>query len=220
MSTTSEASETKVLNEYEAKKLLSHYGIPVTRELLISKKEQIPAAITELGLPIVMKICSSAVSHKTETSMVFVDVRSQTEAENVFDKISAEFTGTDDAVLMQEMIKGKRELMVGMIRDPQFGPCVMFGLGGIFTEVLKDVSFRLAPIHRDDALAMLSDIKSSKILGAIRGMEAVDQDAVADIITALGRIATENDSIREIDVNPLIINGNKPIAVDALIVLN
>jgi len=123
------------------------------------------------------------------------------------------------AILVQEMIKGKRELMVGLTRDAQFGPCVMFGLGGIFTEILKDVSFRLAPLTQRDALEMMADIKGSKILDAVRGMEAVDRDATARILMEVGRIGLENDRVKEIDINPLIIRGGIPVAVDALVVL-
>ena len=108
---------------------------------------------------------------------------------------------------------------MGLTRDPQFGPCVMFGLGGIFTEILKDVSFRVAPLEKQDALAMMQEIRGRKILGAIRGMAAVDLDLLAEILVTIGRIGLENDRIKEIDVNPLMISNGKPVAVDALVVL-
>jgi acetyl-CoA synthetase (ADP-forming) len=117
------------------------------------------------------------------------------------------------------MIKGKRELVIGLIRDPQFGPCVMFGLGGIFTEILKDVSFRLAPLEKRDALEMMDEIKAHKILGSVRGMEPVDRDILSEMLINVGKIGVENDTIKEIDINPVIISGSSPIAVDALIVL-
>ena len=117
------------------------------------------------------------------------------------------------------MVKGTRELVAGLVRDPQFGPAVMFGLGGIFTEILKDVSFRLAPLTKSNALDMMHEIKGHKILEAVRGMEKVDTDILADILINVGKIGLENEKIKEIDINPLIISGNKPIAVDALIIL-
>ena len=117
------------------------------------------------------------------------------------------------------MIKGGRELVVGLIRDPQFGPAVMFGLGGIFTEILKDISFRIAPLERRDAMEMMRDIKGHKILDDVRGLEAVDLETMADILINMGQIGLENEKIKEIDINPLIISGNKPVAVDALVVL-
>jgi len=126
----------------------------------------------------------------------------------------------EKAVLVQEMIKGQRELVVGLTRDPQFGPCVMFGLGGIFTEILKDISFRVAPLEKHDALEMMREIKGHKILDAVRGMPAADIDALADILIAVGRIGLENDDVKEIDINPLILQGSKPVAVDALVVLD
>jgi len=110
-------------------------------------------------------------------------------------------------------------LVVGLINDPHFGPCVMFGLGGIFAEILKDVSFRVAPLDPYDALDMINEIKGHKILGAVRGMEAVDINILTDILITIGKIGMENKNIKEIDINPLIITGNKPVAVDALVVL-
>jgi acetyl-CoA synthetase (ADP-forming) len=124
-----------------------------------------------------------------------------------------------DGILVQQMIKGSRELVIGMIRDAQFGPCVMFGLGGIFTEVLKDVSFRIAPLEKRDALEMAQEIKGSPILGAFRGMPAVDMELLSALLINAGKLGLENDAIKEVDANPLIISGNKPVVVDALVVL-
>lgn len=117
------------------------------------------------------------------------------------------------------MVKGRRELVVGLTRDPHFGPCVMFGLGGIFTEILKDISFRVAPLEKQDALDMMQEIKGHKILEAVRGMEAADLDTLAQILMNVGRIGFENDAIKEIDINPLILTGARPVAADALVIL-
>jgi len=127
--------------------------------------------------------------------------------------------GKENAVLVQELVKGQRELVIGLTRDAQFGPCVMFGLGGIFTEILKDISFRVAPLEKRDALDMMHDIKGYKILDAVRGMEAADLDILAYILIKIGQIGMENDRIKEIDINPVILSGSKPVAVDALVVL-
>jgi acetate---CoA ligase (ADP-forming) subunit beta len=206
------------LSEYESKQLLAQYDIPVTREKLIHQEEELAGAIEGIGYPLVLKGCSPEISHKTEKDLIRVDIRSDGEAIDGFREIKASMN-PGDGILVQEMIKGKRELMVGLTRDAQFGPCVMFGLGGIFTEILKDVSFRLAPLTQRDALDMLSDIRGSKILDAVRGMEAVDRDAAARILMNVGRLGLENDRVKEVDVNPLIIRGGKPVAVDALVVL-
>ncbi len=127
--------------------------------------------------------------------------------------------GFDGAVLMQEMIKGRRELVMGMTRDPQFGPCVMFGLGGIFTEILRDISFRRAPLEIRDAQDMMQEIKGHKILDAVRGMEAADKKLLAQMLINLGRIGLDFPDVMEIDLNPVILSGAKPVVVDALMVL-
>jgi len=207
------------LSEYESKQVLASYQVPVTREILAADKKDLAKAAQEIGYPLVLKGCSSEIAHKTEKNLIQVDIRDDKEAEAAFEDIMANMPGPDGAVLVQEMVKGKRELVVGLTRDPQFGPCVMFGLGGIFTEILKDVSFRVAPLEKRDAFEMMEEIQGHKILDAVRGMEAVDKDLMAEILINVGRIGLENDNVKEIDINPLIISGNKPVAVDALFVL-
>ena len=207
------------LSEYESKQVLTEYQIPVTREIWVNNVTDLREAVRDIGFPLVIKGCSAEISHKTEKGLIKVDIRNEKEARTAFEEIMTHMKGTDDAVLIQEMVKGQRELVAGMTRDPQFGPCVMFGLGGIFTEILKDISFRVAPLERRDALEMMQEIKGHKILGTVRGMEAVDLDILAQVLIDVGRIGLENDEIKEIDINPVIISGNKPVAVDALIVL-
>jgi acetyl-CoA synthetase (ADP-forming) len=207
------------LSEYEAKQFLKAYQIPVTRERAVTDKEGLKAAIEEIGFPLVLKGCASTIAHKTGKGLIEVDIRNMEEALGAFQNIMANMTEEDSQVLVQEMIKGQRELVVGLTRDPQFGPCVMFGLGGIFTEVLKDISFRVAPLEKRDALEMMSEIKAHKILDAVRGMPEADRDLLADILISVGRIGLENDAVKEIDINPLILSGSNPVAVDALLVL-
>jgi len=207
------------LSEYESKIVLSSYGIPVTREILVDRTDDLLSAVNEIGYPVVMKGCAPEITHKTEKDLIRTDIRNDTEALDAFQGIIAGMNGGKGGVLVQEMIRGKRELVVGLIRDPQFGPCVMFGLGGIFTEILKDVSFRLAPLEKRDALEMMQEIKAHKILDAVRGMEAVDREALSEMLIKVGKIGMENDAVKEIDINPVIISGNRPISVDALIVL-
>ena len=207
------------LSEYESKQVLAAYQIPVTREILINNIKDLNKAAQEIGYPLVIKGCSSEISHKTEKDLIKMDIRNDKEARSAFEDIMTNMNATDNAVLVQEMVKGKRELVVGMTRDAQFGPCVMFGLGGIFTEILKDISFRIAPMERRDALEMMQEIKGHKILDAVRGMEAADLDILTDMLINVGRIGIENDEVNEIDINPVIISGSKPVAVDALVVL-
>ena len=208
-----------VLSEYESKLLLAQYGIPVTRETVVDDETNLISVARDIGYPLVLKGCSSEISHKTETNVIRLDIRTDEEATTAFRQIKANMNGRPGGVLVQEMVRGQRELMAGLTRDPQFGPCVMFGLGGIFTEILKDVSFRLAPLKHLDALDMMQEIKGRKILEAIRGMEPADTDMLAQVLIRLGDIGVENDPVKEIDINPLIIRGGKPVAVDALVVL-
>ena len=207
------------LSEYESKQVLASYGIPVTQEELVIKPEDLSQAIHKIGYPLVMKGCAAEIAHKTEKGLIRVDVRNEDEAHTAYKEITAAMDGAKKAVLVQQMVKGQRELVVGLTRDPQFGPCVMFGLGGIFTEILEDTSFRVAPIEKRDALEMILEIKAHKILEAIRGMEPVNKDMLADILIAIGRLGIENEAVKEIDINPLIISRGKPVAVDALVVL-
>lgn len=207
------------LSEYESKQILTSYRIPVTRDVLVHDINDLLSACQEVGFPLVLKGCSSDVSHKTESGLLRIDIRNEEEAKASFNDIVNKIKGIEGAVLVQEMVKGKRELVVGLIRDAQFGPCVMFGLGGIFTEVLKDTTFRIAPLERRDAMEMMHEIKGKGILESIRGMPAADKESLAEILIAVGRIGLEHEMIKEIDINPIIISGSKPVAVDALVVL-
>jgi acetyl-CoA synthetase (ADP-forming) len=207
------------LSEYEAKQVLAAYDIPVTREILIKDKKNLDAALQKIGFPLVMKGCSAEIAHKTEKGLIHVDIRTATEAKKAFKEIMAGMEGFDGGVLMQEMIKGRRELVMGLTRDPQFGPCVMFGLGGIFTEILRDISFRRAPLETRDAHEMMQEIRGHKILDAVRGMEAADKKRLTDMLINIGRIGLEIPEVSEIDLNPVILSGSKPVVVDALIVL-
>ena len=209
----------KTLSEYESARLLANYDIPTAKATLVPNIEEARKAAGEIGYPVVLKVCSPEVSHKTEMGLVAVDLRTEADLDLAFKRISQSSSVKDGGFLVQEMIKGDRELVMGLIRDPQFGPCVMFGLGGIFTEILGDVSFRPAPLSELDAGEMIEEIKGHKILGAIRGMEAVDVSLLTQSLLAIGRIGMDHEEIQAIDVNPLIIQGNRPVAVDALVVL-
>ena len=210
----------KTLSEYEAKQLLAAYRIPVTREILVRKRMEVRKAAMAVGYPLVMKGCSAEIAHKTERGLIRVDLRNDREALKAFDEIKSGMDGQEGDVLMQEMIQGRRELVMGMTRDDQFGPCVMFGLGGIFTEILRDVAFRRAPLEKVDALALMDEIRGSGILDAVRGMNAADRGQLADMLIRVGRIGLDIDTVREIDLNPVILRGSEPVVVDALVILN
>ena len=199
---------------------MAAYNLPVTREELVNNADDLLKAAGHIGYPLVIKGCSAEIAHKTEKGLIRVDVRNDKEATTAFREISTAMNGASGgAVLVQQMVKGQRELVMGLTRDAQFGPCVMFGLGGIFTEILKDTAFRVAPLGKQDALDMMGEIKACKILEEIRGMAAADKDMLAEMLITIGKIGIENDSIKEIDINPVIISGGQPVAVDALVVL-
>jgi len=160
----------RMLTEYESKQVLKKYGIPVTREIEVDNRESLIEAIRKIGFPLVLKGCGPTLTHKTERNLVHLDIRSKKEAAKAFEEIMANVKNEGGTVLVQEMVKGRRELVVGMTRDAQFGPCVMFGLGGIFTEILKDISFRAAPLERKDALQMMQEITGRKIFEGVRGL--------------------------------------------------
>ena len=208
------------LSEHESKELLQAYGIPVTLEKTVSNQQELIRAIEEIGFPLVIKACAPNLIHKTERGLVHTDIRNEEEAVVTFREIINEVKDDGGTVLVQEMIRGRRELVIGLVRDAQFGPCVMFGLGGIFTEVLRDVSFRVAPIEKHDALDMMYEIRARRVLGEMRGMPEADFDQIADILIKVGTIGLEQEQVKEIDINPVILAGSQPVAVDALVVLS
>ncbi|MEA3471523.1 MAG: acetate--CoA ligase family protein [Thermodesulfobacteriota bacterium] len=210
----------KTLSEHESKLFLAEHGIPVTREVVVSTEENAVLAAENIGYPVVLKGSGEALSHKTEMNLIAIDMRSESEVREAFKRLTSNSEIAVEEVLVQQMVKGDRELVIGLTRDDQFGPCVMFGLGGIFTEILEDISFRVAPLRRVDAMEMMDDIRGKKILDAVRGKASVNREVLADILLSLGQIGLDYEKIREIDINPLKILDGKPIAVDALVVLD
>ncbi len=208
------------LSEYESKQVLAEYDVPVTREFLVKKMKDAVEKAEEIGYPVVLKGSGRDLIHKTEMNLIRIGLKNAKEVRVAFKEIKQNAGKLMDGVLVQEMVNGQRELVIGLIRDAQFGPCVMFGLGGIYTEILRDVSFRVAPLEKRDALEMMEDIKGKKILQAFRGMAPADRDALAQALIGLGKLGLEQEAVKEVDVNPLILTGDgKPVAVDALVVL-
>jgi succinyl-CoA synthetase beta subunit len=209
----------KTLSEYDSKQVIQSVGIPITRERLVRSRKAAVSYANEIGYPVVLKGCSDKAAHKTEMGLVKLRLENAKEVRRAYDEIMAK--GIElDGVLVQEMIRGEREFVIGMSRDPQFGPCVMFGIGGIFTEVIKDVSFRVAPLTERDADEMLDEIRMKKLLDEFRGSPAVDRRQLAGALVSIGGIGVDHPEIAEIDINPLIISGSRPVAADALVVLS
>jgi acetate---CoA ligase (ADP-forming) subunit beta len=207
------------LNEYDSKRLLQAYSIPVTREYVAASLEESLDAAHEIGYPIALKGSSRTLTHKTEHRLIELGINSDDTLRKAYEALQERGRGQLDGILVQQMIEGDRELVAGLIRDPQFGPCVMFGLGGVFTEVLKDVTFRVAPLQMRDALEMMDGIKAKKLLDQFRGKPAVNRDILARTLVNLGKIGLEVDEVAEIDINPLIVQEDTPVAVDALVIL-
>jgi len=208
----------KTLSEYESKQLLGEYKIPVTKESVATTADDAVAKASEIGYPVVLKGSGEELSHKTELNLIALDLKDEKSVREAFQELTSNPKAEVKEVLIQQMVKGDREFVVGLTRDPQFGPCVMFGLGGIFTEILEDVAFRVAPLTRWDAMDMMNDIRGKKILDAFRGKPAVNREALADILLAVGQIGIDHDQVHEIDINPLKLVDGEPVAVDALVV--
>jgi acetyl-CoA synthetase (ADP-forming) len=209
----------KNLSEYESKMVLSAYGIPVTQEKTVGTEAEATAAAAEMGYPVVLKGSGEAVSHKTELDLISLNIRDEQGLVESYRKFNNRKDVVVEEFLIQQMIKGNRELMAGLKRDAQFGPCVMFGLGGVLAEILDDVTIRVAPLSEFDAQDMMGDIRANKILDEFRGKPAVDRDALATLLMGLGKLGLENEAVAEVDINPIKLVNGKPVAVDALIVL-
>jgi acyl-CoA synthetase (NDP forming) len=219
------AGRTDDVTEFAAKQVLAQYGICVTREELATSREQAVALAQRIGYPVVMKIQSPDISHKTEAKAVRLGIASDAAVAAAYDEIlrNAKAYKQDariDGVLVQEMVSGGIEAILGVTNDKLFGPAVMFGLGGIFAEVLKDVAFRIAPVTKAAALEMVAEIKGYAVLTGARGAAPADVDALADTIVRLSALALDlKDQIAELDINPLFVfpKGQGVKAGDALI---
>lgn len=209
----------KALSEYDSKRLLHEAGVTVTREKLAFSSEDALKAAGELGYPVALKGSGHNITHKTEMGLVKLNIMNEQDLSEAYDDILGK--GFDiEGVLVQEMISGDREFIIGLTRDPQFGPCVMFGLGGIYAEVLKDVSFRIAPLTESDAEEMIGEIRTSSLLGEFRNSPPVNRQALVNALIGVGNLGLEYDKIAEIDINPIIIAGGNPVAVDGLVILS
>jgi acetyl coenzyme A synthetase (ADP forming)-like protein len=212
------------LAEDRALELLAAYGIPVARgELAVGADEAVRHA-ERMGYPVVLKIVAPAIIHKTEVGGVRVNLGDAAEVRRAYDQILLGARAVYPAavisgVLVQRMVQDGRELIVGMTRDPVFGPLVMFGLGGILVEVLRDVSFRIAPFGRDEARRMMREIRGAALLDAVRGMSAADRPALEDVLLRIARLVTDCPEIAELDVNPLMAMPVGAVAADARVML-
>jgi len=209
------------LSEFESKQLLAEAGIPIPDERLASSADEAVRAAEELGYPVALKLCGRGIAHKTERNLVRLDLAGAEEVRSQADELldSRRPQDGDARVLVQRMVPGRRELIAGLMRDPQFGPCVMFGLGGIFAELVADVAFAVAPLAPHDAEELIQALRHRKILDAFRGEPEADLGKLAQILETLGRIGEARPDVVSIDLNPLILSGSEPVVVDALVEL-
>jgi acetyl-CoA synthetase (ADP-forming) len=210
---------TRTLSEAESKRVLAEHGIPVVAEQTAATPDDAVAVANRLGYPVAVKLCGSAIVHKTERGLVRLGLANDAAVRAAGTELLREARAADGAVelLVAQMVSGSRELIAGLHTDSQFGPCVMVGVGGILAEAIGDVAFRLVPIETVDAEEMLDDLATEAILAEFRGEPAVDRSAVAEVLVALSRLAEADPTAVAADVNPLILVDGRPVAVDALI---
>lgn len=209
----------QALTEKEAKEVLGAYGVPVVEEYAVSPAEA-PDRAAAMGFPVVLKGLGAKLTHKTEKGLVHLNLRSAAEVRQAAEEISRAAGGDLEGLLLQPFLRGRRELVAGLFHDPQFGPVVMFGLGGVYTEALGDVVFRLAPLTEREAGAMVEEIRSRRLLDAFRGEQAADRGQLVKVLMGLSAIARELPEVREVDINPLLVGPDGRVtAVDSLIIL-
>jgi succinyl-CoA synthetase beta subunit len=207
------------LSEAESTRRLGAHGVRFPDERQVAAPDEAVSAAEELGFPVVLKLGGDGIAHKTERGLVRLGLVDAAAVEEAAVALLAAATAADGEVhlLVAPMLRGNRELIAGLHRDPQFGMTVMLGVGGILAEAVADVTFRLVPITRLDAAEMIDDLATQKLLGDFRGEPAVDRDALVDVLVGLSEAAQADPSIDAADLNPLIVVDGRPVAVDALV---
>jgi acyl-CoA synthetase (NDP forming) len=208
----------KILDEHESKNWLNALGLKAVREAVVENLEEAIKIANEMGYPVVLKGRAKGQVHKTEAGLVKLNLWNRDQVKSAFQEMLLLET-KPESFLIQPMLRGDLELIAGIVRDPQFGPAVMLGLGGVWAEAYKDVVFRLVPIHKEEVLEMVSDLKGQALLRGFRGSKPVNMESLADWLFKLGWLALKFEKIQEIDINPLLIVNGEPVAVDAMIVL-
>ncbi|MEK6816538.1 MAG: acetate--CoA ligase family protein [Nanoarchaeota archaeon] len=205
----------KQLNVKEAEKLLAKYDIPFPKSQLAKTKKDASAFAKKIGYPVVLKVSSEEIIHKSDVGGVKINLKNQDELEKAYEEIMQGCKGKKvDGILVQEMVEGIY-VLIGMKRDATFGPVMAFGLGGIFVEILEDVELRVAPITKDEAMSMIKSIKGFPILAGARGGEKINLDLLASLLVNASKLAMSESKLSEFDLNPVVINSKHARAVDA-----
>ena len=208
------------LTEAESKELLRQFGVPVVKESIAATPEEAVAKAEEIGFPVVLKGLGTKLTHKTERGLVRLNLKDAGEVRQAATEVAGAAGAELEGYLIQPMLSGRREFVAGLFHDDQFGPVVMFGLGGIFTEALNDVVFRVAPVDESEAGEMIDELRSRKLLGPFRGEPAAVRERLVQTLTGLSRLALEFPDVTEVDINPLLVGPDgQATAVDALVIL-
>jgi acyl-CoA synthetase (NDP forming) len=209
------------LSESASKQLLAGYGVPVVKEIIAKDSEDAVRAANDLNFPVVLKGNGAKLTHKSDRGLVRLGLSNAEQVREAAQGILASAGDDLEGYLLQPMLNGKREFVAGLLRDPFFGPIVMFGLGGVFTEALDDVVFRAVPIDHIEAEAMLDEIKAFRLLGKFRGEQAADREALVNCLLGLSKLAIERPDVAEVDINPLLVGPEGQVnAVDGLVILH
>jgi succinyl-CoA synthetase beta subunit len=211
----------RTLSEHASLELVARYGVPVVTESSAATADEAVRAAETIGFPVAVKLHGDRIAHKTERGLVRLDVGNADAVHAAATELLDEATSEDGEVdlVVAPMVRGARELIAGTLWDQQFGRCVMVGVGGVLTEALGDVAFRLAPLTEHDAHDMLDELRTQTLFGSFRGEPAIERAAVADLLLALSRLAIVETEVRSVDLNPVIITAGRPVAVDALVEL-
>lgn len=210
------------LSEAESRRVVARHGVPVSAFVTGRSTDEVIAALAAdpgVEYPVVAKLCGRAIAHKTERGLVRLRLGDEAALRSACDELLAAARPDDGdvEVLVSTMVAGNRELIAGLNDDPQFGLTVMLGVGGILAEAIRDVVFRLVPIDEVDAGEMIDDLATQRLLDEFRGEPAVDRRALIEALVSLAQVGEQEDDIRSIDLNPMILVDGKPIAVDALL---
>jgi acetyl-CoA synthetase (ADP-forming) len=210
---------TSTLSESESKALLARYGIPLVRDEIVGTVAEAVTAADAIGYPVVAKLNGAGIAHKTERGLVRLNLTSADAVRDAAAQLLAAARPEDGAVslLIARQVRGSRELIAGVVRDPNFGPAVMLGVGGVLAEAIADVAFRLVPLHEVDAAELLDELTTQRLFGPFRGEPAIDRAALGAVLLGLSRLASENPRVVSVDVNPLIVVDGVATAVDALV---
>ena len=213
-------SNQTVLTEFESKNLLKEIGIPIPEQELAITKEETIAVAKKIGFPVVLKLMAEDIVHKSDTGAVKLNINNEVEIANAYDELMKVPSQSEKSISVQKMADEPiTELIIGMTTDAQFGPALMFGIGGILVELLEDVSFRIAPITEYDAREQIHEIKGFPILDGYRGKPKADIDAIVNTLLKISDLVIKHEEINEMDLNPVFIYENGLVCVDARIIL-